>query len=175
MSSGVNKAIILGRLGQDPKSRSMTSGDLAASFSVATSDRWTDNQGARKEKTVWHSIVCYGKLAEIATQYLKKGSQVYIEGKIDNREWTDKNGVQRISAEIKANRIEMLGGGNNAQQDGFRPDNYDGRADYSRDQVNHQQAKQNGYQEQKPRVGPPASAHPPQMDQSFPPDDDVPF
>ena len=100
--SGVNKAIILGRLGKDPESRNTQDGRIIVNLSIATSETWRDkNSGERKEKTDWHRIVIFNEgLAKIAQQYLKKGSQVYVEGQIQTRKWTDQQGVERYSTEI---------------------------------------------------------------------------
>lgn len=108
--SGVNKVIILGRLGQDPEIRYMQDGAAVANISVATSETWKDKQtGEKKEKTEWHKIVIFGKLAEIAGEHLKKGSQAYFEGRLQTRKWQDQNGQDRYSTEIVANVMQMLG------------------------------------------------------------------
>ena len=103
----VNKAIIIGRLGRDPEVKYLNSGDPVASFSVATSESWKDKSGERKEKTEWHRVVAFRKLAEICGAYLSKGSQVYVEGKLQTREW-EKDGVKRSATEIVANEMRML-------------------------------------------------------------------
>lgn len=105
----LNKAMIIGRLTRDPEVRSTPSGQTVASFSVATSFRWTDQQGVRQEKTEFHSVVAWRKLAEIIQQYLKKGSQVYIEGRLQTRSWDDQNGVKKYRTEIVADDMIMLG------------------------------------------------------------------
>jgi single-strand DNA-binding protein len=107
--ASVNKVIILGSLGKDPEVRFMPNGDAAASFSMATSESWKDKQGVKQEKTEWHNVVAYRKLAEIIGEYLKKGSSVYIEGKLQTRKW-EKDGVTRYSTEIIADSMQMLGG-----------------------------------------------------------------
>ncbi len=107
----LNKAILIGRLGRDPEVRYMPNGDAVCNFSLATSEKFTDKSGNKAEKTEWHNIVIYRKLAEIAGQYLKKGSQVYLEGKIQSRKYTDKNGVERTAYEIVCHEMKMLGGG----------------------------------------------------------------
>lgn len=108
--AGVNKAIIVGRLGKDPEMTYMPSGDAICNFSVATSDTWKDKAtGEKKEKTEWHNIVVYRKLAEICGQYLTKGAQVYIEGKIQTRSW-EQDGSKRYKTEIIAEEMKMLGG-----------------------------------------------------------------
>jgi single-strand DNA-binding protein len=110
MARGVNKVIIVGNLGADPDTRAMPSGNSVTNVSVATSESWNDkNTGERQEKTEWHKVVFFGRLAEIADQYLKKGSQVYVEGKLQTRKWEDKEGNDRWTTEIVANQLEMLG------------------------------------------------------------------
>ena len=106
----LNKVHLIGRLGRDPETRYMPNGDAVCNFSLATSDKFTDKSGNKAEKTEWHNIVIYRKLAEIAGQYLKKGSQVYLEGKIQSRKYTDKNGVERTAYEIVCHEMKMLGG-----------------------------------------------------------------
>lgn len=107
----LNKVHLIGRLGRDPEVRYMPNGDATCNFSLATSEKFTDKSGNKAEKTEWHNIVIYRKLAEIAGQYLKKGSQVYLEGKIQSRKYTDKNGVERTAYEIVCHEMKMLGGG----------------------------------------------------------------
>jgi single-strand DNA-binding protein len=108
--ASVNKVIIVGNLGRDPETRYMPSGDALTSITVATTDSWKDKTtGEKKEQTEWHRISFFGKLAEIAGQYLKKGSQVYIEGSLRTRKYTDKDGVEKYSTEIKADTMQMLG------------------------------------------------------------------
>jgi single-strand DNA-binding protein len=108
--ASVNKVIIVGNLGRDPETRYMPSGDALTSITVATTDSWKDKTtGEKKEQTEWHRISFFGKLAEIAGQYLKKGSQVYIEGSLRTRKYTDKDGVEKYSTEIKAETMQMLG------------------------------------------------------------------
>ena len=106
----LNKVTLIGRLGRDPEVRCMPNGDAVCNFSLATSEKFTDKSGNKAEKTEWHNIVIYRKLAEIAGQYLKKGSQVYLEGKIQSRKYTDKNGVERTAYEIVCHEMKMLGG-----------------------------------------------------------------
>jgi len=109
--ASVNKVIIVGNVGQDPVQKAPPSGDAVTNISVATSDKYKDKQtGEMVEKTEWHRVVFFGKLAEIAGQYLKKGSQVYIEGKLQTRKWTDASGVEKYSTEIKSETMQMLGG-----------------------------------------------------------------
>jgi single-strand DNA-binding protein len=106
----VNKVILVGRLGRDPETRYTAGGQAVANFSVATDESYKDRNGERQKRTEWHKIVVWGKQAEIAQQYLKKGSLVFIEGRIQSREWQDKEGQKRTSFEIVANNFRMLGG-----------------------------------------------------------------
>ena len=112
----LNKVILIGRLGKDPETRYMPNGEAVCNFSVATSESWKDKSGQRQERIEWHNVTMYRRLAEIAGQYLKKGSQVYLEGKIQSRKYTDKNGVERTAYDIIVNEMKMLGGGNDGQQ-----------------------------------------------------------
>lgn len=109
--AGVNRVILIGRLGNDPEMRYMSSGEAVANLSIATSETWTDKTtGAKREKTEWHRVVAFRKLAEIIGQYCKKGDQIYIEGKLQTRKWSDKNGQDHYTTEIIADQIQMLGG-----------------------------------------------------------------
>ena len=113
----LNKAILIGRLGRDPEVRHMPNGEAVCNFSIATSETWNDRQtGQRQERTEWHNITLYRRLAEVAGQYLKKGSQVYIEGRIQSRKYTGKDGIERTAYEIIGNEMKMLGGGNDSGQ-----------------------------------------------------------
>ena len=110
--SGINKVIIVGRLGSDPEVRYTSSGAAVARFNVATSDQWTDKStGEKRERTEWHRIVVWSKLAELCSQYLNKGRQVYIEGNLQTRSWEDKDGNKRYTTEIRAQTVQFLGGG----------------------------------------------------------------
>jgi single-strand DNA-binding protein len=106
----VNKVILVGRLGRDPETRYTSGGQAVANFSLATDESFKDRNGERQKRTEWHKIVVWGKQAEIAQQYLKKGSQVFVEGRIQSREWQDKEGQKRTSFEIVASNFRMLGG-----------------------------------------------------------------
>lgn len=109
--ASINKVIIVGNLGKDPETRYMPSGDAVTNISVATTDKYKDKQtGDTKETTEWHRVAFFGKLAEIAGQYLKKGSQVYVEGRLRTRKFTDANGLDKYSTEIIAETMQMLGG-----------------------------------------------------------------
>lgn len=109
--ASVNKVTIIGNLGRDPENRYLPSGEQVTSIAVATTENWTDKQsGEKKSLTEWHRISFFGKLAEIAGQYLKKGSQVYVEGRIRTRKYTDRDGIERYATEIIGDRMQMLGG-----------------------------------------------------------------
>ena len=111
--SGVNKVTLVGRLGQDPELRYTTSGQGVTRFTLATSDTWKDkNTGEKKEKTEWHRVTVWGKLAELCNDYLKKGRQVYLDGKLQTRSWEDTNGVKKYTTEIVANNVVFLGSTN---------------------------------------------------------------
>lgn len=115
---GVNKVILIGSLGKDPETKTFSNGGSVTNFSIATSERWKDkNTGEMKEQTEWHSIVLSNKLGEIAQQYLRKGSKVYIEGSLRTRKWQDQNGQDRYTTEIRGDQMQMLGDkGDNQQQ-----------------------------------------------------------
>lgn len=121
MARGVNKCILVGNLGRDPEVRYTANGGAVANITIATSEQWTDKQsGQKQEKTEWHRVVMFGRLGEIAGEYLRKGSQVYIEGKLQTRKWQDQNGQDRYTTEIVANEMQMLGsrgGGGSADFD----------------------------------------------------------
>ena len=159
MSRGVNKVIIVGTLGNDPEVKYSASGSAIANLSVATSEQWKDKTtGEKKEQTEWHRVVIFGKLAEVAGEYLRKGSQVYIEGQLRTRKWTDSNGVDRYTTEIVIQQMggvmQMLGG--------------------KRDDSGQQQRQQSGQQpkqQQPPKQQSPQGGNEPPMD--F--DDDIPF
>lgn len=108
--ASVNKVILIGNLGKDPETKYMSSGDAVTNITLATTESWKDKNGEKQQKTEWNRVTFYRKLAEIAGQYLKKGSPVYVEGKLETRKWTDKNGVDRYTTEIIATDMKMLGG-----------------------------------------------------------------
>ncbi|MBZ0072390.1 MAG: single-stranded DNA-binding protein [Gammaproteobacteria bacterium] len=111
MARGVNKVILVGNLGKDPEVRYMPNGGAVANVAVATSEQWKDKQtGEQKERTEWHNVVFYQRLAEIVGEYLKKGSQIYVEGSLRTRKWQDKSGNDRYTTEIIASEMQMLGG-----------------------------------------------------------------
>ena len=107
--ASVNKVILVGNLGRDPEVRRMPSGDAMVNLSIATTDTWKDKGGERQEKTEWHRIVMFGRVAEVAGEYLKKGSQAYFEGRLQTRKWTDKEGQDKYTTEVVADRMQMLG------------------------------------------------------------------
>ena len=115
--SGVNKAILIGHLGADPELRQTKSGTAVATFNVATTERYNDRTGERQERTEWHRIVVWARLAEICNQYLTKGKQVYIEGRIQTRQWEDQSGNKRYTTEIVANNMTMLGRAGDSRSD----------------------------------------------------------
>lgn len=167
MARGVNKVIIVGTLGNDPKVKYSASGSAIANLSVATSEQWKDKQtGEKKEQTEWHRVVIFGKLAEVAGEYLRKGSQVYIEGQLRTRKWTDSNGVDKYTTEIVIPQMggvmQMLGG----------------KRDYSGQQPHQQSGQQpqggwgtNPQQQQQQKQQIPQGGNEPPMD--F--DDSIPF
>lgn len=110
--SGVNKVIVIGRLGADPEVKTVAGGQTVARLSVATSENWTDKQGQKQERTEWHRVVVWGKLAELCGKYLSKGRQAYIEGRLQTRSWEDQQGQKRYTTEIVASTVQFLGGGN---------------------------------------------------------------
>ncbi len=161
MARGVNKAIIVGTLGKDPDVKYTAGGSAVVNVSVATNESWKDKTtGENIEKTEWHRIVIFGKLAEIAAQYLRKGQQVYFEGKIQTRKWQDNNGQDRYSTEIVANEMQMLGS---------RADSSGGTAAF-----NPNQQKQQPQQNQAPQAqaAAPSNFDAPPTDEGF---DDIPF
>ncbi|MAI26208.1 MAG: single-stranded DNA-binding protein [Myxococcota bacterium] len=111
--AGVNKVILLGNLGRDPELRYTQSGQAVANFTLATSENWNDKSGERVEKTEWHRVVVWGKVAELCSQYLSKGRSVYLEGRIQTREWEDKEGQKRFTTEVNAQTVQFLGSGRN--------------------------------------------------------------
>ena len=175
-SKGVNKVILVGNLGKDPEIRYLPSGGAVANFSIATSESWKDKStGEQKEKTEWHNISIFGKLAEIAGEYLRKGSQVYIEGALQTRKWQDQNGNDRYSTDVVLNgfdcKMQMLGGkgdnqGGQQQQGGFQ------QQAPAQHQGSYNQAPQQ-QQQQAPQQGGQQQAKAPALDEGW--DDDIPF
>nr|DAK90704.1 MAG TPA: Single strand binding protein [Caudoviricetes sp.] len=167
MARGVNKVIIVGTLGNDPEVKYSASGSAIANLSVATSEQWKDKQtGEKKEQTEWHRVVIFGKLAEVAAEYLRKGSQVYIEGQLRTRKWTDSNGVDRYTTEIVIPQMggvmQMLGGKrDDAGQQPRQPSGQQPQGGWGTNPQQQQPPKQQGQQ----------GGNEPPMD--F--DDDIPF
>ena len=167
--AGINKVIIVGRLGNDPEIRTMPNGEAVANISVATSETWTDkNTGERRETTEWHRIVFYRRQAEVVGEYLRKGSQVYVEGRLKTRKWQDQNGQDRYTTEIQGDVMQML--------DSRNAGNQGGDYGYAPQSAPQQYSQQPSYQSQPtPRqAAKPASAPQPEpaMDSI---DDDIPF
>jgi single-strand DNA-binding protein len=117
----VNKVILVGRLGQNPEVKYTPAGAAVANFSIATNESWVDKQGQKQERTEWHRIVVWGKLAELCQQYLTKGRQAYIEGRLQTRQWQDKDGQTKYTTEINAQTVQFLGGGNERSAGGPGP------------------------------------------------------
>ena len=169
----LNKVILIGRLGRDPEVRYMPNGEAVCNFSVATSETWNDRNGQRVERTEWHNITMYRRLAEIAGQYLRKGSQVYLEGRIQSRKYQGKDGIERTAYDIIANEMKMLGGRNDnsggAPYDdgGYNQGGYQQQAP----QQQYQAAPQNQGPTAAPRRQAPAAPAAPVEDI----DDDIPF
>ena len=171
----LNKVILIGNLGRDPEVRYMPNGEAVCNFSIATSETWNDRQtGQRQERTEWHNITLYRRLAEVAGQYLKKGSQVYIEGRIQSRKYTGKDGIERTAYDIIGSEMKMLGGrqssGNSAPYDeGYQP-----APQQQYQQQPYQAQQQPAYNSEPPaaprRQAPAAPAQP--VDDI---DDDIPF
>ena len=137
--ASVNKVILVGNLGRDPEVRFMPNGEAVCNFSIATTDSWKDKSGAKQERTEWHNIVMYRKLAEIAGEYLKKGRPVYVEGRLQTRKWQTKEGQDRYTTEIIADQMQMLGG----RDGGSSNASYDGGMDQSNSGNDFEQAASN--------------------------------
>ena len=168
MARGINKVILVGNLGNDPEQRSMPNGNAVTNISIATSESWRDKQtGQQQERTEWHRVVFFNRLAEVAGQYLRKGSKVYIEGKLQTRKWQDQNGQDRYTTEILGNEMQMLdsrGDNMGGQQGG-----YDGGYSQAQPQQSYNQAPQQQAPQQAPQAAPAPVAN---MDDF---DDDIPF
>lgn len=171
-SKGVNKVILVGNLGKDPEVRYTPNGKAVANLTLATSESWKDQSGQMQEKTEWHRVSMFGKLAEIAGEYLRKGSQVYIEGKLQTRKWQNKEGQDQYTTEIVLDPfngvMQMLGGrGGNQSEGGFqgqqRPAQQPNQGYQQAPQQGYQQAPQQNQQYQKP----PAQGNPQQSNQGF--------
>jgi single-strand DNA-binding protein len=182
-SRGLNKMMIIGNLGQDPEIRYTQNSVAIANLSIATSETWKDKQtGEQREQTEWHRCVAYRRLAEIAGEYLKKGSKVYVEGRLQTRKWTDQNNVERYTTEIVINELQMLDGRNNSNQGGGQPQGggYPQGGQQQRPQQSQGGPQQSGSggapqggQQSHGRQNPPADPSPAPVDNEF--DDDVPF
>lgn len=177
--ASVNKVIIVGNLGRDPEVRAFPSGDRVANVTIATTDKWKDKQsGEMREATEWHRVVFNGRLAEIVEQYLRKGSQVYVEGSLRTRKWTDQSGVEKYTTEIRADTMQMLGGraggGGGGQGGGYDDGGYGGDGGYD-------QAPRRAAPPQRPaapaqRPAPAPAAQAPRAASGFDDmDDDIPF
>ena len=162
-SKGVNKAVILGNVGNDPELRFMSNGKAVANFTVATSEQWKDQQGQKQERTEWHRMVAYDKLAEIIGQYVKKGSKLYLEGKLQTRKWQDQQGQDRYTTEIIVSEMQMLDG--KPQQGGQQAPQ--GQQQPQRQPQQQQAPQNNGYQQ--------ARSQPVQQQQEPQFDDDLPW
>ena len=162
----VNKVILLGRLGRDPEVRYMPNGEAVCNFSIATSETWNDRNGQRQERTEWHNITMYRRLAEIAGQYLKKGREVYIEGRIQSRKYTGKDGIERTAYDIIANEMKMVG-----PREGGAAPNDDGGYQQAAPQHNHYQPEAPAAAPAAPRRQAPAAPAAAVDDI----DDDIPF
>ncbi len=168
--ASVNKVILVGNLGRDPEVRFMPNGEAVANFSIATTENWKDKSGVKQEKTEWHNIVMYRRLAEIAGEYLKKGRPVYIEGRLQTRKW-EKDGVTRYTTEIIGDQMQMLG----SKSDSGGDSSYDGGMNQGggNDDYNQAPARQASPQQAKPQA---ASQQAPASGGAFDNfDDDIPF
>ncbi len=172
-SRGVNKVILIGNLGQDPEVRYMPNGGAVTNITLATSESWRDKQtGEMKEKTEWHRVVIFGKLAEIAGEYLKKGSQVYIEGSLQTRKWQDQSGQERYTTEVVVNiggSMQMLGGRSGGS------DNASQGGGWGQPQQPQQSQQFSGGNNPRPAQQPAAAAAPQSNEPPMDFDDDIPF
>ena len=190
-SKGVNKVILVGNIGQDPEVRYMPNGNAVANLSLATSESWKDQSGQLQERTEWHRLTMYRRLAEIAGEYLKKGSQIYVEGKLQTRKWQDQQGQDRYTTEIIVDQMQMLGGRSGQSEGGFQgqqrtaaPQQNQG---YGQQPQQQQQYQQNQGQQQQAQQGAqhgghsggfnqaPAAPNKPMAEPDFDFDDDIPF
>lgn len=174
MARGINKVIIVGNLGGDPEVRYMPSGGAVTNITVATSETWKDKQtGQNQERTEWHRIVFFNKLAEIAGEYLRKGSQVYVEGSLRTRKWQDQSGQDRYTTEIVASEMQMMGGrGGNADQGGYAQQD----PGYGMQQAPQQRAPQQAQRPAPQQAPAPQQQAQPQQAPNFDDfDDDIPF
>ena len=174
-SRGINKVIIVGNLGNDPEMRYAQNGNAIANLSVATSETWKDQQGQPQEKTEWHRIVMYRRLAEIAGEYLKKGSKIYIEGKLQTRKWQDQSGNDRYTTEIVANELQMLDSRGDGSMGGGNAGGGQARGGQGGYNQGGNQSNNGGFQPSKPPQQPTAPASKPVSEPDFDMDDDIPF
>ena len=181
---GVNKVILVGNLGNDPEVRYMPNGNAVANLSLATSESWKDQQGQVQERTEWHRLTMYRRLAEIAGEYLKKGSQIYVEGKLQTRKWQDQQGQDRYTTEIIVDQMQMLGGrdgGQGGQGGGYqqRPQGGQQGGGYGGGNQNYGGGNQGGNYQQPPQQQRPQGGQnqqkPPMAEPDFDFDDDIPF
>lgn len=163
MARGINKVILIGNLGKDPESKSFANGGSLTNATLATSESWKDKEGAQQEHTEWHNLVFNNKLAEIAAQYLKKGSKIYVEGSLRTRKWQDKNGQDRYTTEVRVNEMQMLDGRPGAGGEGGGYSSGGGRSSAPADRGTSRAAPAGA-----------AATSAPMMDQGFE-DDDIPF
>lgn len=171
--ASVNKVILVGNLGKDPEVRFMPNGEAVCNFSIATTDSWKDKAGAKQERTEWHNIVMYRKLAEIAGEYLKKGRPVYVEGRLQTRKWQTKEGQDRYTTEIIADQMQMLGGRDGA---GSSNASYDGTMDQSSGSNDYNQAPAQGGSSSAKQAPAQSSAKPVASGSGFDDfEDDIPF
>ena len=183
--ASINKVIIVGNLGRDPEMRTFPSGDPVANVTIATTDKWKDKQsGEMREATEWHRVVFNGRLAEIVGQYLRKGSQVYVEGSLRTRKWTDQSGVEKYSTEIRADQMQMLGGRQGmggqggGQQGGYDDGGYgdQGGGGYEQQAPRRAAPPPRPMAAPAPRPAPAPVAQPPRAASGFDDmDDDIPF
>lgn len=184
MNRGINKVILVGNLGNDPEVRYMPNGNAVANLSLATSESWKDQQGQVQERTEWHRLTMYRRLAEIAGEYLKKGSQIYVEGKLQTRKWQDQQGQDRYTTEIIVDQMQMLGGrdgGQGGQGGGYqqRPQGGQQGGGYGGGNQNYGGGNQGGGYQQPPQQQRPQGGQnqqkPPMAEPDFDFDDDIPF
>jgi single-strand DNA-binding protein len=169
-SRGVNKVILIGNLGNDPEVKQIQSGSTVTTLSIATSESWTDKQsGQKQERTEWHRVVFFNRLAEIAGQYLKKGSKVYVEGSLRTRKWQDQQGVEKYTTEIMGNELQML----DSRQDGGGSYQSQGQSQPSYSQPSY--AAPQPQQSQRPAPQPQQQSAPPSGPGFNDFDDDIPF
>ena len=165
--ASVNKVILIGNLGRDPETRYTTGGDAVTTLNIATTETWKDKSGEKQERTEWHRVVLFGRQAEIAGEYLKKGRSVYIEGRLQTRKYTDKEGVEKYATDIIANEMQMLGGKEGGGMGGERGERGEGSAS---------RGSEGPRYERQPRNAPmaPAATSAPSVSEPFD-DDDIPF